>query len=199
MIDRRRFARPVALAATLVAALAVAPPASGQDRDAAALAAFAQGGRVLLIRHAEAPGVGDPPGFRLDDCTTQRNLDERGRAQARRIGERLRAAGVKDVVVLTSRWCRARDTAALLALGPVEDFEPLDSFFAAADRAQPSTEALARAIADLPLDGAPVVMVTHQVNITALTRVVPASGEAVILRLDGSASPPIEARVTTPP
>ncbi|MEJ1157450.1 histidine phosphatase family protein [Prosthecomicrobium sp. N25] len=161
------------------------------------LAAFARGGRVLLMRHALAPGVGDPPGFRLEDCGTQRNLSEAGRAQARRLGERLRAAGVARARVLTSRWCRARDTAALLGLGTPEPFEPLDSFFAEPGRRASSTDRLGAFLAGLPRDGGPIVLVTHQVNITALTGRVPESGEALVLRLDGTASPPVEARVTT--
>src|SRR3712207_523458 len=74
-----------------------------------------RGGLVMLMRHARTePGTGDPPGFRHDDCSTQRNLDATGRAQARAIGERLRAERVPLGRVLTSRWCRCRETAELL-------------------------------------------------------------------------------------
>ena len=68
--------------------------------------------RVVLMRHARTvPGVGDPPGYRLDDCRTQRNLSEEGRADARRIGQQLRALGLQPQVVRSSRWCRCLDTA----------------------------------------------------------------------------------------
>jgi phosphohistidine phosphatase SixA len=87
------------------------------------------GGQVVLWRHAQTvPGTGDPPGFRIDDCSTQRNLSAEGREQARRIGEALRARGVRVGAVLTSRWCRAIDTAQL-AFGRYEIWEDLNSTF----------------------------------------------------------------------
>ena len=77
-----------------------------------AWAALRAGGAVVVLRHAQTvPGIGDPPGFRLQDCSTQRNLSEEGRQQARRLGETLRRAGVKVDEVLSSRWCRCLDTA----------------------------------------------------------------------------------------
>lgn len=85
------------------------------------------GGVVVLIRHAAAPGTYDPPEFRLDDCSTQRNLSEEGRAQARRLGKAIVERGVKVAEVRSSRWCRARDTAAL-AFGKYEPWPELDSF-----------------------------------------------------------------------
>jgi broad specificity phosphatase PhoE len=141
-------------------------------------------GLVLMMRHAYAPGTGDPPGMRVEDCATQRNLDGTGRAQARATGERLRAAGVAPARVLSSQWCRCLETARLLGLGPVETAPAaLNSFFA--DRAAEArhTAALRALLDGMPRDGAPVVLVTHMVNITALTEIVPASGEIVALRL----------------
>ena len=89
--------------------------------EAAAWAALRQGGRAALMRHADAPGgAGDPPGFRLDDCTTQRNLSARGREDAEAIGERLRIERVAVTKLLSSPWCRCVDTARLLNIGPVE-------------------------------------------------------------------------------
>lgn len=148
-----------------------------------ALSLLAQPGHVLLLRHANAPGVGDPVGMTLDDCATQRNLDEQGRAQAKALGERLRAAGISEVPVYTSQWCRCRETARLLAVGPVEDFAALNSFFE-----QPGTKAerikgLNTFLDDLPRDGRAVIFVTHQVTITALTGYFPASGEGLVLKL----------------
>jgi 8-oxo-(d)GTP phosphatase len=84
---------------------------------------------VLLLRHALAPGTGDPSGFQLEDCATQRNLSDAGREQARALGDRLRAAGVAEARVYSSRWCRCLETARLLELGPVEPEPALDSFF----------------------------------------------------------------------
>ena len=128
-----------------------------------------------------APGVGDPPGMRLDACATQRNLSAEGRDQARRIGAALRAAGLRAAEVRSSAWCRARETAELLDLGPVRPLPALDSFFD--DRGQQERQtAELRAYLDAGRDGPPRVLVTHQVNITALTGVFPVEGEIVVLR-----------------
>lgn len=140
-------------------------------------------GAVILFRHAIAPGTGDPANFRLGDCTTQRNLSDEGRAQARAIGQALRDAGVQPARVLTSQWCRTRETAELLGFGPPEDLPALNSFFADRAEGPAQTEALRDFIATLP-PGETVVMVTHQVNITALTGITPASGEGVVF-VDG--------------
>ncbi len=93
------------------------------------LTELAKPGRVLMLRHAQAPGVGDPPGFRLDDCATQRNLDDSGRRQARALGSRLANAGVATARVYSSQWCRCLETARLLQLGPVSELPALNSFF----------------------------------------------------------------------
>jgi broad specificity phosphatase PhoE len=140
-------------------------------------------GQVVVLRHAHAPGVGDPPGFVPGDCATQRNLDARGRDQARQLGQHLRDAGYAGARVYTSEWCRCRETARLLALGPVEDLPLLNSFFAEPARRRAQTEAWRDFLARLPRHGAPVVFVTHQVNITALTGYFPASGEGLVLKL----------------
>ncbi len=159
--------------------------------QAAGLERLREPGHVLLLRHANAPGVGDPPGMDLADCATQRNLDDRGRAQAAVLGERIRAAGVPGARVLTSEWCRCRETARLLGLGPVEDLPALNSFFEQPAEREPRLAALRAFLAGLPRDGGPVVLVTHQVTITALTGRFPASGEGVVLRLgpDGVFTP----------
>ncbi|TGD63106.1 histidine phosphatase family protein [Tabrizicola sp. WMC-M-20] len=153
-------------------------------------------GAVVLMRHATAPGTGDPPGFRLGDCTTQRNLSAAGRAEARAIGARFRVAGIGFDAILTSEWCRARDTADLLGLGPVTAFPAVNSFFADRRDEPGQTAAVLAHLAALP-DDARVLIVTHQVNITALTGIVPRSGEAVVaqrtgqgLEVTGRLSPP---------
>jgi broad specificity phosphatase PhoE len=140
-------------------------------------------GHVLLMRHATAPGVGDPPGMTLGDCSTQRNLDERGRRQSVRLGERLRAAGVSDAGVYTSQWCRCRDTATLMALGAVKDLPALNSFFEQPETREERLRELRAFLAGLPRSGAPVVLVTHQVTVTALTGYFPDSGAGAVLRL----------------
>lgn len=139
------------------------------------------GGLILLMRHAQTvPGTGDPPGFRLEDCATQRNLGEPGRAQARALGARLRAEGVPVGAVRTSAWCRCRETAALLGVGPALHLQPLDSFFE--DRSQRERHR-AGMLAFIAAWNGPgnAVLVTHQVNVTAVAGVFPRSGETVVL------------------
>jgi phosphohistidine phosphatase SixA len=170
------------MVAALVAALILAAPAKAAEPIAAA--ALAAPGHVLLLRHAIAPGVGDPAGMRLGDCASQRNLDATGRAQAQAIGAGLRQAGIAQARVFTSQWCRTRETAEILALGPVvERPAELNSFFDERTAQPAATAALRAFLRTLPADGGLVVLVTHQVNITALTGIVPASGEGVVLRL----------------
>lgn len=159
----------------LVAFMVLCGAARAQDD---AFAALRQPGAVALMRHARAPGTGDPANFRLGNCSTQRNLDEAGREQARQIGQRIQAAGLQ-VQVFSSAWCRTQETAALLGLGSVETLSALNSFFGNRGSGPGQTAAL-RSFID-GWTGKPLVLVTHQVNITALTGVFPADGETVIL------------------
>jgi phosphohistidine phosphatase SixA len=146
-----------------------------------------RGGNVILIRHGSTlPGLGDPPGFRLDDCSTQRNLSDAGRDEVRRIGERLKRERVPIGKVYTSPWCRCRETA-MLAFGKAEDWNPLASVFEEPDRDREHTESVKKRIgtySSRDLKGN-VVMVTHNVNIASLTKLSVAPGEMVIVRPDG--------------
>ena len=142
------------------------------------------GGHVLVIRHAEAPGFGDPQDFRLGDCTTQRNLNESGRAQARAIGDWLRARGIERARVYSSQWCRCLETASLLRLGAVTELPALNSFFERPQQREPNLAALRNFFDHQPADGELMVLVTHQVTITALSGVVPASGTGVLMVLE---------------
>ena len=174
------------LAAALVAAFLLSPLPTAAD---ARFARLSQPGIVAILRHAFAPGTGDPASFKLDDCATQPNLDARGREQARKIGAAIRAAGVTVDRVLTSQWCRCRDTARFLDLGPVADLPALNSFFRNRDRAGPQTVELPQFLLGLQPE-ITFVLVTHQVNITALTSRNPASGEVFLLEIgrDGTIS-----------
>lgn len=169
----------------LVLALPLMAAASDTEDADALWMALKGGGHVALLRHALAPGTGDPRGFRVDDCTTQRNLSTEGRAQAQRIGAAFRTRNITIAPVWTSRWCRCRETAELLALAPVEPWPALDSFFQEPARGPRQTEAVRQRISQ-PFSGPSRLLVTHQVNITALTDIVPASGELVVLRPDGA-------------
>ena len=169
---------------TALAALIIVGPAWADDR----FAPLGETRTVAIMRHALAPGTGDPPAFRLDDCTTQRNLSDAGRDQARRVGAAIRAAGTRIDAVLSSQWCRCRETAELLGLGKVGDLPALNSFFEDPSTADRQTRDLRTYLAALPADKT-VLLVTHQVNITALTGHGVGSGEVLLLRLaaDGSA------------
>lgn len=163
--------------------------------DTAALrVAFAAGGAALLLRHAQTEaGIGDPPGFRLDDCRTQRNLSEAGRAQARRAGEALAALRLRVDELRSSRWCRCIDTARLMFPGrEVTMLESLNSFFEDRSRAAAQTAALRSYLSQLPPRNA--VLVTHQVNVSALAGVGVAMGEGVVLRMEAG-TPRVLARV----
>lgn len=144
----------------------------------------AEGESIILFRHAIAPGVGDPPGVVIGDCSTQRNLDERGREQARRIGNALRERGVVAGTVLSSQWCRARETADLAFPGQVQESPAFNSFFGNRDSEPRQTAEARRILLDWKGPGSLLVF-THQVNISALTGQSTASGEGIILRRDG--------------
>jgi 8-oxo-(d)GTP phosphatase len=165
----------------LALCMILAIPATAQQADP--LAALQQGAAVALVRHATAPGTGDPANSRLGDCTTQRNLSEDGRREARALGKRLRDAGIDEARVYSSQWCRCLETAGLLGLGEVVPLPILNSFFSDRSRGPGQTEALRRMIAEEG-DGPPRIFVTHQVNISALTEVFPRSGEIVVVSVE---------------
>jgi broad specificity phosphatase PhoE len=156
----------------------------GAVADEALPGLLGQPGHVLILRHALAPGFGDPDDFVLEECATQRNLSEQGRVQARELGGRLRAAGIGSARVYSSRWCRCLETARELGLGPVIPLPVLDSLFQrASDVVEERTAVLRRFLAELE-PGAPVVLVTHQANIRALTGRGTGSAGGAVLRVD---------------
>ena len=134
------------------------------------------------MRHALAPGTGDPADFTPGVCSTQRNLSEEGRQQAHAIGERFRRNGIEQAQVYSSRWCRCLDTAELLNLGIVQPFDELNSFFRDRSTKPEQTVATQALINERSARGQPpLVLVTHQVNVTALTGIFPSSGEIIVL------------------
>ena len=152
------------------------------DNESVLWKALAAGGHIALLRHALAPGTGDPPDFRLGQCNTQRNLSADGRDQAEKIGDRFRLNGIQAARIYSSQWCRCLETARLLKLGQVAELAPLNSFFRHYERRESQTDMLLRWLKEQDLDR-PYVLVTHQVNITALTGIYPESGELVIVHL----------------
>jgi phosphohistidine phosphatase SixA len=149
--------------------------------------AVRSGGAFVMMRHAIAPGTGDPSGFRLEDCATQRNLSEEGRAQAHAVGEVLRKNGLDGAEIRSSQWCRCLETARLLGLGSVEPLPALNSFFDERANGPIQTEALREWLSNRN-ESRPLVLVTHQVNISALTGFTPRSGEAVVARISKEGS-----------
>ena len=140
-------------------------------------------GYVLLLRHALAPGSGDPANFKLNDCSTQRNLSEQGRADAKDIGIWLKSKQVKIHRVESSRWCRAEETAKLMAIGNVRINKNLDSLFRAADPVKhPQTAAIRKQIVNHRNQDGLLVMVGHFINIGAIVGSGVDSGEGVLVR-----------------
>ena len=138
---------------------------------------------VLLMRHAIAPGIGDPAGYKLQDCKTQRNLDATGRAQAQKTGQWLKAQGVGNALVFSSAWCRCKETAENLAFGTPTLETSLNSFFDDMRQGPQSNANLQKFIANqLKTKGdRALILVTHQVNMTALTGAYPAMGEGFLV------------------
>ena len=160
----------------------LASPAWAHDEPWALLR---QGGHVVLLRHAiTTPGVGDPADMRLEDCTTQRNLSEEGREQARRIGEGFRQFRVPVEQVLSSQWCRCIETAALAFGFSTELWPALNNLFGRPENRQKQLDELAARIGSWRGKGN-LVLVTHGSTILALTRVGTQMGEMLILAPHG--------------
>tara|TARA_B100000965_G_scaffold388137_1_gene392362 strand:+ start:170 stop:727 length:558 start_codon:yes stop_codon:yes gene_type:complete len=140
-----------------------------------------EGNKIILIRHALAPGSGDPDGFNIKDCTTQRNLDEKGIFQAKKIGKLFIDNQIPIDKVLSSQWCRCKDTA-LYAFKDFKEFSALNSTFSARFSRNESKQAkkLRRYVKKWDGKGKNLVLVTHYVIIRAMTGRAPNSGEIVI-------------------
>jgi phosphohistidine phosphatase SixA len=149
--------------------------------ERSATRALRDGNLVALMRHAEAPGpVGDPANFKLEDCATQRNLSEQGRATSRRVGAELKRSGARIARVLSSPWCRCLDTARLLDVGPVEVSPAFrNAFVLNKEREVIANEA--RAVITSWQGPGTLLVVTHGANIASLIGINPAEGEIVVL------------------
>jgi phosphohistidine phosphatase SixA len=174
----------------------VAWPVRSATSDHDAVAALLRGGGVVMaFRHALAPGTSDPPGFRAGVCSTQRNLDDEGRAQARRIGSWFRAAGLQPARVRSSPWCRCLDTA-MLAFGQAEPWSALGSPHGATETTHAeSLDELRRALVGAAPGTGFEVWVTHQLVLSRLVGGGTASGEGLVLRADASGAPKLLARL----
>lgn len=166
------------------------PPSSAASASASHDPYHPRTSLVFVMRHAIAPGTGDPPGFRLGDCSTQRNLSKDGIRQAEKIGKDLKSIGIQPTSIWSSQWCRAFDTATNMGLGPVTPLPALNSFFTRQQHEPEQMRQLEHFLANLDPAKGPYVLVTHQVVITSLTGVFPGSGEGVWLRLTGDKNKP---------
>jgi phosphohistidine phosphatase SixA len=173
-----------ALAISLVAA-----PAGAADGSLEAWAALVKGGSVALVRHGNAPPGygGDPPGFKIDDCATQRNMDEKGRAQAKAVGEAFRQHAVPVDKILSSPWCRCLETARLMALGPIEGTMTV----AASDRSPDRLIALKQMVSGWRGPGT-LVVVTHALTVQGLVGIMPGQAETVVIRPKPGQEPGVE-------
>ena len=167
---------------------------AAEGDDAARL--LAEGGAVAAFRHTLAPGTFDPPGFKIGDCSTQRNLSDEGRAQARQLGAWFKARQLRPAQVRSSPWCRCVDTANL-AFGATTVWPALGSPAeqpAEARRAQQHTLRAALQLASQQR-GAFEVWVTHMFVINDLAQVALAPGEGLVLRADPAGAPQVLARI----
>jgi phosphohistidine phosphatase SixA len=175
--------RGLARAGTLVALLVAAPAAALADE--ALWSQLRSGGFVIFIRHALTdPGVGDPPGFKLGDCKTERNLNAAGRAEAKRLGEAFRRERIPVAQVLSSEWCRCRDTATL-AFERYEPWVALNNLFGRAQN-EPAQKRAMLERAGAYLGKGNLVLVTHGATIFPVAGVNPGTGELVVMRPAGA-------------
>ena len=168
-----------------VTALIFLVAATAAEATEAGWALLRDGGHAVLLRHAAVTGSGDPAGFDIDVCSTQQKLSERGKQQARKIGALFAARAAPIDRVLSSRYCRALDTASLaFEDNKAEPFAPLDLLSKDPAEAAAQDAAVVKEIAGFSGDGN-LVLVTHLENIVALTGALAREGEAVIVGVDG--------------
>lgn len=173
--------RLIALAIFIISNLLLIQPAS-----ASLVSDLRDGQHVLMMRHADAPGFGDPAGYVIGQCSTQRNLGDYGKKQSKAIGEWLSNQGVQNAQVFSSPWCRCLDTAILLNKGPVKTEPALGSFFDDMGLEKKQTkelEVLIKNIFSKPSQ-APVILVTHHVNIQAFTGKAVGVGAMVLVKVN---------------
>ena len=145
----------------------------------------------VLMRHAIAPGTGDPPNFQLDDCSTQRNLSQEGIAQAQRTGDAFKENMVAVRKVLSSEWCRCLDTGTAMDVAPVEPFPPLNSFFSDRSQEPERTAAVREFMINNRDEPGVTILITHFVNVGAIAGSGVASGEIVVMQVNDQNEPEV--------
>lgn len=181
-MNRRDFVKT--LAGSLMApGLVVSQPTRAAEKNAEFWRLAAEGNNLIFVRHTRTtPGSGDPAGYRLDDCSTQRQLSDQGRIEARRIGEHFQRSGIQLDRILSSAWCRCTETADL-AFGRHEVWEPINSIFFNRDRGPAQTRAILAAAAKQPA-GENWILSTHRSNILLATGQNTAMGDVLLTRYD---------------
>ncbi len=140
-----------------------------------------KGGFVILMRNSAVDeGLGDPKGYKVGDCATQLNLSDKGRAEAKKIGDEFKKRKIPIKQVFTSAFCRSKETAQL-AFGKADVWEPLNSFYDKPDRKSEQTRMLHQRMENPPKDGANLVLVTHGYNIVSATGLNPDPGDMLII------------------
>lgn len=190
-MKRRDFIKTLT-SSLIVPGLLVSQPASARDKNTEFWHLASQGHNLIFVRHTRThPGIGDPPGFRLDDCQTQRLLNPQGREEARKIGEQFQQTNLKLDRILSSAWCRCTETADI-AFGRHEVWEPINSIFSNRERGPAQTRAILQAAASQPA-GENWILSTHRSNILLATGQNTSMGDVLLTRY--SASSPDKLRV----
>lgn len=175
---RRQFLFALSSLVMILGSINVSSAAS-LDGEALKNAVTAHGTNVIFMRHALAPGYGDPDNFDITDCSTQRNLDATGRQQAQELGQLFRASGLTLDAILSSLWCRCQDTAIEMNIGAYRTHDGLNSFFQDYVGRDETLNLLHKELSQIQSDEL-VLMVTHQVVIQAITGISPRSGGMVL-------------------
>jgi len=184
------------VALVLIASL-VAQNARADDKDLWAL--LKKPGHFLLLRHSNAPGdMPEPNSIDLKNCLIQRNLDEAGRAQARRIGDEFRKHGINHVRLVSSQFCRALETARLTKLGPVQELPALNMVYRSEPARMKTTAEKTSAFMKSVSANQLIIFVTHVDNILAISNVTLQSGEMAVVHLDASGSVAVDGRIAVP-
>jgi phosphohistidine phosphatase SixA len=174
------FIRKITISIFLISGFGIAQQAMASLADD-----LQDGQHVLLMRHADAPGYGDPTGYVIGQCSTQRNLGDYGKRQAKIIGAWLTSHGIQKSDVFSSPWCRCLDTANLLNKGPIKIETSLGSFFDDMSLEKKQTRALEGFIKNelAKQSKAPLILVTHHVNIQAYTGKAVGVGDMVLVKV----------------
>lgn len=191
-ITRTRIVRPMRNVVVLFLLILTTPTFADTE---AAWAALRAGTAVALMRHADAPGIGDPAGYRLEDCSTQRNLSERGKAQAAAVGALFRSNHIAIATIISSPWCRCLETARLMEVGPVSVDPAFSNAFVLTDQ-RDELKRRGSAVISAWKSGN-LLVVTHGSNIAALSGLQLAPAEILVVE-PGAIPPRVVGRISPP-